>query len=285
MRVLVTGASSTIGRRIVELLDRAGHEPSSFTRDRAFHPVGKVVLGDLREPGTLAGALEGMDAVIHAAAVTHSRDPRTYFEVNVEGTRALLAEAGAANVRRFIFASSRAVGRGGGAYAESKLLAEEAVRASTMDWVIVRPAEVYGTDKREGIGDLVDRSRKGRLVPFVAGKAAKVAPVFVEDVARAIARATTDDTIRRKTYTLAGPDEYTLGELVTAVARSRGRSPIKVPIPAQLVALALRLRLPLPIVPDQLRRLLMPKDSSSAEARADLGFDPISFPEWLRQSG
>ena len=85
--------------------------------------------GDLADPVSLRGALDGVAAVVHLAALTHSRNPKRYDAVNVGGTRALLAST-PASVQRFVLVSSRAVSPEGGAYSRSKLAAEAAVHAN-----------------------------------------------------------------------------------------------------------------------------------------------------------
>jgi NADH dehydrogenase len=285
-RVLVTGASSTIGAKIAIALAHEGHEVVCMSRARDYvPPAGTAVRGDLKEPSSLAKALDGVTIVLHAAAITHTDDENAYFEINVAGTQTLVDKAKSAGVARFVLVSSRAVGSNGGAYAASKSAAEEAVRASSMESVVVRPAEVYGTKKEEGVDRLIEQVLHHRIVPFVAGRAARIAPVFVDDVVAATVRATTRGASAGATYTLAGPDEYTLAEFVDILTRATGRLRVKVPIPPALLSAALfakrRLHIPVPVTNDQLARLVMPKETDSSRAAAELGFSPIPFTQWL----
>lgn len=164
MKLCVTGVPGWLGSRLVEVLangydhDEApavpridgltvlvepGRVPPACLRDDA-----RVVYGDIRDTGALAKAVEGADAVLHLAAIIHPtwRGLDVLHEVNAEGTRRLLEAAERAGVSRFVYVSSNSaaglstslgrpfregdVDRPYMAYGDSKMAAEEALRAS-----------------------------------------------------------------------------------------------------------------------------------------------------------
>jgi NADH dehydrogenase len=230
----------------------------------------------------LDGAADGVTAVVHLAALTHSRASSRYEAINVRGTQNLLEAARVAGVRRFLFISTRAIAPEGGAYSRSKRAAEEAVRASGLDWTIVRLPEVYGAGGDEGVDSIVARARLGDRIPVVGRGDDVLCPALVDDVIPACVRALESPQAVRRSYTLAGPC-LTVREFVDLAAAAFGRRPrlIRVPAPA-VAALSVASRfVPLPVYPDQLARLRSSKPAASPEAETDLEFRPRSLRDGL----
>jgi nucleoside-diphosphate-sugar epimerase len=287
MNVFVTGASGGLGAALAELLQARGHSLTLLSRRQvATAGLARSVSGDLLRPDSYAAALPGHQAVLHLAALTHSADPDQYYAVNARGTELLLEAAAEAGVGRFLFVSTRAIGRACGAYGESKALAEAAVRASGLDWTILRPGEVYGASAGEAVGRTIAQVRSGFVVPYVAHSRALLAPVHRDDVLGAVAAALDAPASIGQTYTLAGPEEFTQAGMIRRLRRLYPglRLPVPVPVPLlRLAALLFRaagLAKP-PFVPDQIPRLLCIKERHDPRARADLGFVPRRLEDGL----
>lgn len=288
MRIFVTGASSDIGEKIVRSLLQEGHQMVCLSRKKGFEIKGAIIIrGDLQDPERFKKDLQGIDMIIHGAAVTHTDHAYQYEKVNFEATRDLISLAEGYGIKRFVYLSTRAIGSEGGGYALSKLLAEESLKASSLDWVILRLAEVYGTTKDEGINSLINMVLRKRIVPIVGNGEYELAPVHVDDVAETVLGVTRRKNIGKRLYTICGPRTYSLNELVSLLCRLYSLDRIVVHVPVFLIRIAVYLKhfLPLPvnITRDQILRLQIPKSSDFSAAGADLGFRPVRFESWLRQ--
>lgn len=283
--LLVTGASSALGARAIEQLRGHGWRVRGLVRRRPVANVDEVARGDLGDAASLDAAVDGVDVVLHLAAVTHARRARDYAETNLNGTRRLLDAAARHGVRRFVHVSTRAVSATGGAYSRSKLEAERAVGDAPVDHTIVRLSEMYGGAGAEGIDDIVARARRGAPIPVVGEGADRLCPMHVDDAIAALVGAVTAPAATGRTYTLGG-ECMTTREFAEACAQafssaSRVRS---VPVPAVAALGQLGRVLPLPIYPDQLARLrAADKPEVSPEAERELGFRTRPLAEGLAE--
>lgn len=279
--VLVTGASGRLGQQLLARL-QVTHRTRALVHRRPVE-ADEVVAGDVVTGRGLHEALEGVDAIVHLAAITHARRPSAYERVNVEGTRRVLAAAVNADVARFVHVSTRAIDPSGGAYSASKARAEELVRAAPLASVVLRLAEIYGAGGREGVDGIASSARAGRPVLVLGSGDHEICPIHVLDAVHAIAAAVDRSHVLGRTYTLGGECTTVRDFAAACVAAFGSRSPI-VGVPEALVALAARAAtvLPLPLAPDQPARLRAPKERPSTDAVAELGFHPRALADGLR---
>lgn len=138
MNVLVAGGTGTVGRHVVRILRESGHRARIFSR----HPRGHVdaVQGDLRTGAGLDRAMQGMDAVIHAA--TGARQSLT-SRSDIKATRKLIETSKAAGIKHFVYVSI--VGMEGVAYPyyRTKLKAESIVKGDPVPWSIIRATQFH----------------------------------------------------------------------------------------------------------------------------------------------
>jgi NADH dehydrogenase len=286
--VLVTGGSGEIGRRLVARLLASGRELRVLTRaaQPPAPPGCTWVRGDLRDAAAVAAALAEVDEVVHAAAVTHSNERAHYHAVNVQGTAHLVTTAEQRPLRRFVHLSTRALGAAGGGYSRSKELAEAHVTASRLPWVVLRPAEVYGGGGHDAVMDLVRAVERRRCVLVPGHGRWRLSPVHVDDVVEALVRALDLDVAVGKVYTLAGPEELTLLELVERIEAHLGvarRRRIHVPLPVARLGVELAALLGRSgVVRDQLPRLMLEKSADSSLAARELGYAPRRLEDGLR---
>lgn len=162
MTVLVTGATGLVGTRLLPRLVAAGINCRALVRGDKPVPAGvAAVSGDILEPDSLAAAVDGIDAIIHLAAVLRTKNPEDIWRANVEGTRNLIGAAKkSAPGARFVMASTGLVynhdaqrpSREDDAvapmrdYPASKVESETLLRESGLNWSILRLGFVYGDD-------------------------------------------------------------------------------------------------------------------------------------------
>jgi uncharacterized protein YbjT (DUF2867 family) len=246
MRVLVTGGTGVIGEGLLPALVGAGHTVRLLSRGaeedaRRWPSEVEPLAADVTDPSSLRGAAEDCGAVVHVTGIVDESPPALTFErVNVAGTRNVLAEAARAGLKRFVYVSSLGAGRGRSDYHRSKFKAEELVRASAFDWLILRPGNVYGPGD-EVISTLLKLVRALPAVPVIDAGNQPFQPVWYEDLGQAILRALETPTLKRETLELAGEETTTTSDIIGRLSDITGRTVARVPVPSFLASLGVRL--------------------------------------------
>ena len=290
--ILVTGANGFVGSHVVPALVDAGHRVLALVRDdddaalvvRRLAPGQRSAVdirrGDVTRPETLPAALAGADAVVHLAAIPRDWDGgATLRLVNTEGTRNVLRAASDAGVRRFVHLGALGVVDDPTLhYASSKEQAMALVRASGLDWTILRPSLLFGP--RDGFFNILAglvRMSPG-IVPITGSGRARFQPLAIRDLARVVVIALGDDATVGREYDLGGPRIWTYREIVEEVLRGMGTRRLLVPMPVAVIRLvagvAERVRLPFPVATDQLRQLRFDNTGPLDSVRAGFGFEP-----------
>ncbi len=283
LRILVTGATGYVARRVVPRLIEHGHRVRALVRggsERAArfpHLAGcEIAPGDLTDRASLDAAARECDGVVHLVGIIKERGSATFERVHVEGTRAVVDAARAQGVRRVLYVS--AIGArldAPTAYWRTKARAEELVRQSGLAWIVLRPSLVLARDG-EFFGVLRGLTALP-IVPVLGPGTSLLAPIAAEDVAESVARAFGLPGAWNLTHEICGPRAYPFNELLRMTARGRGRSVMLVHVPLALARPLVGLIAPLPfapVTPDQLA--MLSEDSTcdgGALARA-FGFTP-----------
>lgn len=230
--VVVLGASGFIGAYVVGALVEEGKRVIVATRRRehAAHltllPV-DVLEVDIHEDRALERLVGEADAVINLVGILHSRRGMPYgpdfAKAHVELPKRLAAACVARQVRRVLHVSALgADSRGPSMYLRSKADGEAALRAcAQLRTTVFRPSVVFGPEDRF-LNTFASLQRTFPVIPLACAHA-KIQPVYVGDVAHAIVNALDLDTTVGKTYELAGPNVYTLEQLVRFVGETIGR--------------------------------------------------------------
>ena len=236
MKIALTGATGFVGSRLLGLALDQGHEVRALAR-RPQPPRDGVtwIEGALDRPDSLAGLVDGADAVVHVAGTINAPNAAAFEAANVAGTVAMLIATEAAGVARFVHVSSLAAREPQlSLYGASKARSEELVDASPLSTAIVRPPAVYGPGDRETL-ELFRMAKRGLVVLPPAGK---LSLIHVDDLAALLlALAKSDEKL------LIEPDDgrgggWTHVEFGRALGQAVGRNVRTLSAPRLMLRLA-----------------------------------------------
>jgi uncharacterized protein YbjT (DUF2867 family) len=213
MRIAVVGATGTIGRPLVELLRRDGHDARALSRGSAEFRV------DLTTGAGLKPALEGCEVVIDASNGPPSNRARA---VLVDGSRHLLAAERRAGGGHHVCVSIVGIEDVPLGYYRIKVEQERAVDQGDVPWTIVRSTQFHDL-----LGGLLAMTARARVLPAAS---ARFQPVDVGEAASAVAAVALSPP-REGRVTVAGPEVHDLRSLGRLWRESTGRRAVEIPIP------------------------------------------------------
>ena len=250
MKVAITGATGFVGSHLATRLSSEGHEVVRVAR-RARRNDDDVAIASLDSVDELAQAFAGCKAVAHCAGINREVGDQTYARVHVAGTRNVVEAARRAGVEKVVLMSFlRARPDCGSKYHESKWAAEEIVRASGLDYTIVKAGVVYGHGDHM-LDHLSHAFHTFPVFALVGFKPKTVRPLAIEDLVHLMRAALIERRLKRQTIALLGPEEIYLSEAVRRVAEVVGKQPLMFPMPIcvhQFMAALLELTMKIPLV-------------------------------------
>ena len=275
MRVLLTGATGLLGGELLKLLLAEGHEARCLLRagspnaSRLDAERAEIFRGDAADEEDLHRALQGTGALLHVAGIE-------YAQPVVEAARR-------AGVGRVVVVGSTSVHSSYEFRAGPKLRMERVVRGSGLDWTIVRPSMIYGSERDKNVQRLLRFLGRSPVFPMFGPGTNLWQPVYHEDCARGVYEALVRPSAVGRSYDLPGGESLTYLDLVKTAAGALGKKPRIVRVPLEPVRLLLgaaeKLRLPLPVGSEQVLRLREDKAYPYEEARRELGYAPRPFRE------
>jgi nucleoside-diphosphate-sugar epimerase len=324
MKVALTGATGYTGGRLLEALLARGDAVSILARPASLTPGLRasglrIVLGDLRDAGSLRSLVEGAEAVVHVAAVyrTAGHPDAYYRDVNVGGTERLLEAAAQAGASRFVHTSTVGVHghvasppadessplAPGDIYQETKAEAERLAlafhRQRGLPVVVLRPGAIYGPGETRLL-KLFRAISRGRYAIVGSGRSL-YHPVYIDDLVEGYLLALERPEAVGEAFLLAGPRYVSQAELADLIARHTGGRVLPFRIPALPVqwagALCEAVCVPLGLEPPLHRRRVdfwtKSRAFSIEKARRMLGYAPkVDLEEgiartaaWYRQAG
>ena len=284
--ITIFGGSGFVGTQVVQLLARAGYRIRVALRrpDLAGHvkPLGNVgqvvpIQANVRNKDSVAAAVRGASVVINLAAIGIEKGRQRFRAVNVMGARNVAEASRLAGVETFIQMSVLGADtHSPSLFARSRAMGEAEVRSVFPGAIIFRPSVIFGVgdDFFNTIGAL------SRLLPVMPlfGAKTRFQPVYVGDVAEAIAEAAKGNAAAGTTYELGGPEILSNRELTERVLRETGRRRPILPLPlgvGTLLSIPMGL-LPKPLLTGDRVRLLgldnVVSDAAIADKRTLQGF-------------
>lgn len=253
--VTVFGGSGFLGRHVVRALARRGYRVRVAVRrpDLAEHvqPLGAVgqimpVQANLRHRWSVDRAVEGADAVVNLVGILVESGAQTFDAVQANGARAVAEAARAAGISNVVHLS--AIGADPASpsvYARTKAAGEAAMREAVPDVVILRPSIVFGPED-DFFNRFAAMARISPALPLVGGGETRFQPVFVGDVAEAVARAVDGEAGRGQVYELGGPEIATFRQCLELMLKVIRRRRLLVALPFGLAAIKARILQNLP---------------------------------------
>lgn len=311
-KILVIGSAGFIGSHLTRLLADRGHIAVGFDRRQPSSGFGchQFLQGNLLDKSALRQALDGVQTVIHLAAVhaDAGHEDWEYWETNESGTRLLVETMSDLGVRRLLFVSSMAVygnrqdeptedtePRPTSVYGASKVAAERAVTSWVADdpqneATILRPAVIYGERHVANVRTLIRQVDSGWFFQFGPGENVK-ATAYVENLTEAMLFCLERMKPGLELYNYADKPDLTSNQIVTIVSHFLGkrRSPRRLPFWLGLLAalpfdlLARCLGRPLPVSTARVRKLAQATPISAQKIRSAGFTQPVPSEEGLRR--
>ena len=282
--IALTGGSGFIGSHLVAEIRKRGMSFLCLYRESrrgnalaaGGSPSRQV---DFASQESLNHALKGCRVLVHVLGVINA-ESADLLRINVDYTRRLVEAAKANGVQKIVLMSSVAAIRRHGAYGESKFQAEEIVRGSGIAFHIIRPAFVYGTGDQNTMDMMIRTIKHWPVIPLLGGGNFKLQPVYVKDIVGVLMKMI-DLPGMNEAYSVAGPEQVSLKEILVALAQHLKCKRWFIPIPLKPVQCLMRgyirifpnTRLPA----KQILELDKHEAFDIGATRKAFGFDPVPF--------
>jgi uncharacterized protein YbjT (DUF2867 family) len=294
MRGLVTvfGGTGFVGRQVVRSLAKQGWRIRVAARNvgrgyrlRMLGDVGQieVVQANIRDAASVGRALDGAEACVNLVGVLYESGRQGFATLHAEAAGAIAQAAAARGITSFVQMSAIGADAASPAkYARTKAAGEAAVRAVLPSAVILRPSIVFGSEDAF-FNRFAGLTTFSPALPLIGGGHTRFQPVFVGDVAAAVAEVLGDPAAAGRTYELGGPTVYSFRDLLAFILRETGRMRLLVPVPwfaAKMLGAVGDLQAAVPIIPpqltsDQVESLRIDNVvADGAAGLADLGIEP-----------
>lgn len=287
--VTVFGGSGFLGRHVIRALAKRDYRIRVGVRrpELAGHlqPLGKVgqihpVQANLRYPASVQAATRGASVVVNLVGILTEGGAQTFDAVQAKGAEAVARAASETGARVIHISAIGADAESTSRYARAKAAGEAAVLAASPSATIIRPSVVFGPED-QFTNRFAALARMSPVLPLIGGGLTRLQPVFVGDVATAIADAVDGKTKPGATYELGGPEVMTMREILETILSIAQRDPMLVPLPfglARLQAMFLQFAPgDLKLTPDQVELLRSDNVVSDAAKAAGLTLEGLGI--------
>jgi len=243
--VTVFGGTGFIGRYVVREMARRGWRVWVATRnpgDALFlKPMGSVgqivpVFANIRDDASVAAAVAGADFVVNLVGILYEKGKDTFAAIHQDGARRVAQAAMDAGCSRLIHVSAAGASPSSEShYARSKASGEQAVFNAFPDATVLRPSIVFGPED-DFFNRFAGLARVLPFLPLIGGGGTRFQPVYVADVAAAVAACLDRPETKGQTYELGGPNVYSFKELMQLLLKETDRRRPLVSVPWSLAS-------------------------------------------------
>jgi uncharacterized protein YbjT (DUF2867 family) len=287
--VTVFGGSGFLGRNVVRALAKRDFRIRVAVRrpELAGHlqPLGRVgqihaVQANVRYPASVEAAMRDSHVAINLVGILTADGAQSFDAVQADGAETVAKAAAAAGARMVHVSAIGADENSLSAYARSKAAGEKAVLAVVPSATILRPSVVFGPED-QFTNRFAGLARMSPMLPLIGGGATRMQPVYVGDVAAAVAEAVDGNAKAGATYELGGPEVLTMREIMEIILAITERNRMLLTLPfglAKLQALFLQFAPgPLKLTPDQVELLRSDNVVSDAAKAASLTLEGLGI--------
>lgn len=291
MKILVTGSTGFLGRRVVKDLANSGYDVVALARDQKKSEFLKklkipVRYANLLDYGSIVDSLKGIDIVVHFAAATSDTklDPKVAYMVNVVGSQTFIDACKINNIKKIIFIATQADNEG--VYASTKKLSEELFLNSGLNVVSLKLSFVYGPGESGLFPTMVNTIKSMPAIPVIGHGKYEWRPLYIGDVSKAVMLCINEKKEKRPMYMISGASKITFDGFLDAIMKELKINKMKIHVPYFLVFsgvwfLSMFLK-NLPINTDNLKGLVLLKAYDLGPAKSDLGFSSLKIDEGIK---
>ena len=289
--ILVTGASGYLGNYLIKELRKNNFKIICLKRNpKKYFKLDfcKTYNIDITDKNSLKTVLNDkkIDLVIHLAAIKNNHDPNIE-KVNVIGTKNLIEICEQNNVKKIIYISSTAAHSQTDLYGKTKKRAEEIIKSSKLEYVILRVGTIYSEDSPFIINLITLIKTIPIFTPIIGDGKYKINPVYINDVISSIIEIINKGCINRKTYYIVGPKPIEFNKFINLIKKSFNINTINIHIPIFLSYFILFIIEKIKYSPllskSFITSIRNQQDYPIFEARKDFNYNPIEFNEGIKR--
>ncbi len=264
MKIAVTGASGFVGRNFVKALLQTNHHIVSLVhRGKPEYPGFDNISSreiDIHNSESINNALKDVDIVFHLVGIITETKSQTFKNTVITGTKNIVTACQKNGVKKIIYLSALGTSeKGVTKYYQSKWAAEETVRYSGINYIILRPSAIFGEDDKF-VNMLVDMIKRSPIIPVIGNGLYMMQPIYVEDLTNIMVQCLNNEKALNQTIEIGGPEQLSFRAIIALLRKMINKKRANVYIPiwmAKMGAFILEIFMkPSPVTRDQIKMLV-----------------------------